>query len=346
MHMNVHFSDGSFAPVDRPFTHQQSKKNFPYITLGACSYAVSCLVEWEGDAHVLIGRYCSLARDISFLLGLNHNYRNVVTTYPFDVDFVMEKICAGANITAPDYFPEENRTDNHHQIIIGSDVWIGLGATIMGGVKIGSGAIVGTNSVVTKDVPPYAIAAGNPARIIRYRFDAETVEKFMALKWWNWSVKKIYRNLPLIHDTEKFLAKHLPQVPAEDFDAEIFAEINSKLERGWNVFQFVADFRAAQPLWKKVIREFSKSNFEKTLLVIWTGRGKVPEKLDEILADASSHVLKIPATGRKIFQPKILRAATHFITTREMSTLECLDWLYGSNVKIISALDDGIFAKL
>ena len=344
MHMDVHFSDGSFAPVDRPFTHQQGKKNYPYLTLGACSYAVNCLVEWEGAAHVLIGRYCSLARDVSFLLGLNHNYRNVVTTFPFDVDFVMEKICASANITAPDYFPEENRTDNHHQIIIGNDVWIGLGATIMGGVKIGSGAIVGTNSVVTKDVPPYAIAAGNPARIIRYRFDAETIEKFMALKWWNWSIKKIYKNLPLIHDTEKFLAKHLPKVDAPaDSDAEILAAINSKIESGWKVYAFEADFRAAQPLWKKVLAQFRESKSENALLVIFA-REKDFAAVDEILT--GGQVLKVPATGRKIFQPQILRAATHFITTREISTLECLDWLYGTNVKIISALDDGIFAKL
>ena len=346
--MDINFNESTHLPIDRPYNYSHNGQNFNALTIGACSYlcgaALKCVDYSRYLPHILIGRFSSLAGNITFFAGQNHEYKNVATTFPFDAFDVVKKICVAANVSELNYFPHEKRFDNHYQIIIGHDVWIGNGAQIISGVKIGSGAIVGTNSVVTKDVPPYAIAAGNPARIIRYRFDAETVEKFMALKWWNWSVKKIYKNLPLIHDTEKFLAKHLPQVPAEDFDAEIFAEINSKLERGWNVFQFVADFRAAQPLWKKVIREFSKSNFEKTLLVIWTGRGKVPEKLDEILADAGSHVLKIPATGRKIFQPKILRAATHFITTREMSTLECLDWLYGSNVKIISALDDEIFA--
>lgn len=338
--MRIPFFDESFAPTDRQFTHLFKKKTYQYLTLGACSYVVeSSRVEFEGDAHVLIGRYCSVASGASFLLGLNHNYKNVVTTYPFDVDFVMEKICAGANITKINYFPEERRVDNRHQIIVGNDVWIGAGATIIGGVKIGSGAIIGTNAMVTKDVPPYAIAAGNPARIVNYRFDAETVEKFMAIKWWNWSVKKVYKNLPLVYDTEKFLAKHFP--PADEFvsDENFSAEFQAKLQDGWKVYQLVADFRAAQPLWKKVVGEFCRADLERALLVIH-GREK-----DLAAVEENSRVIKIPVDAKKKFSPQILKSSTHFITTREMVTLECLDWLYGTGVKIISALDEGIFAN-
>ena len=334
--MRIPFFDESFAPTDRQFTHVFRKKSYHYMTLGACSYAVeSSRVEFEGDAHVLIGRYCSIARDVSFLLGLNHNYKNVVTTYPFDVDFVMEKICAGANITKITYFPEERRGDNHHQIIVGNDVWIGAGATLIGGVKIGSGAIIGTNAMVTKDVPPYAIAAGNPARIVNYRFDAETVEKFMAIKWWNWSVKKVYKNLPLIYDTEKFLAKHF--TPADEFVPD--ENLNAKLRDGWKVYQLVADFRAAQPLWKKVVEEFCRADLERALLVVHGS-----EK-DLAAVEENPSVLKVPARGRKKFSPQVLKSSTHFITTREMVTLECIDWLYGTGVKIISALDEGIFSE-
>ncbi|MBO4400271.1 MAG: CatB-related O-acetyltransferase [Selenomonadaceae bacterium] len=335
--MRIPFFDESFAPVDRQFTHVFRKKSYHYMTLGACSYVVEASnVEAENDAHVLIGRYCSIARDVSFLLGLNHNYKNVVTTYPFDVGFVMEKICAGANITKIDYFPEERRGDNHHQIIVGNDVWIGAGATIIGGVKIGSGAIIGTNAMVTKDVPPYAIAAGNPARIVKYRFDAETIQKFMAVKWWNWSVKKVYKNLPLIYDTEKFLAKHFP--PVEIISDENFsADLRAKLQDGWKVYQLVADFRAAQPLWKEVVEEFCRSNSERALLAVH-GREK-----DLAAVEENPRVIKIPVSGRQKFLPQVLKTATHLITTREMVTLECLDWLYGADVKIISALDEGIF---
>lgn len=338
--MRIPFFDESFAPVDRQFTHVFRKKSYHYMTLGACSYVVEASrVEAENDAHVLIGRYCSVARDVSFLLGLNHNYKNVVTTYPFDVDFVMEKICAGANITKITYFPEERRSDNHHQIIVGNDVWIGASATIMGGVKIGSGAIIGTNAMVTKDVPPYAVAVGNPARVVRYRFDAETVEKFLAVKWWNWSVKKVYKNLLLIYDTEKFLAKHFP--PADEFfsDENLYAELQAKLQGGWKIYQLVADFRSARPLWKEVVAEFCRADFKNSLLIVHGG-----EK-DLQTVKGNSHVIKVPARGRKKFSPQILKSATHFITTREMVTLECLDWLYGTGVKIISALDEEIFAE-
>jgi acetyltransferase-like isoleucine patch superfamily enzyme len=75
--------------------------------------------------------------------------------------------------------------------VIGNDVWIGKGATVLAGLTVGDGAVVGTRAVVTKSVPPYAIAAGNPARILRYRFDGETRERLLALRWWEWSDEEI-----------------------------------------------------------------------------------------------------------------------------------------------------------
>lgn len=343
--MRVPFSDGSFVPLDRPYKHLHEKKTFPYLTLGACSYVVSANVEWDSpkkSPHVLIGRFCSIAQGVSFLLGLNHNYKNVVTTYPFDVDFVMEKICAAAKITKLTYEPEEKRFDNHYQIIVGNDVWIGQGATIIGGVKIGSGAIIGTNAMVTKDVPPYAIAAGNPARIVRYRFDAATIQKFMAIRWWNWGIKKIYRNIPLLYEPEKFLAKYYVPAAADEGNAEIAA----KLKDGWKVYQFVADFRTTEPLWKKIITGFCQAKFEKALLVIHA-REKDFAAVDEFIKkfEAGAHIMKIPANGRQSYSPQILTQATHFITTREMAALEILDLLYGADVKIISALDEKIFVQ-
>ena len=334
--MRVPFSDDSFVPIDRPYTRVINKKPCTFLTLGAGSYVINSVFEWDDSKqtpHVLIGRFCSVARDVSFLLGLNHNYKNVVSTYPFDVNFVMEKICAAAKITDISYKPETRRYDNHYQIIVGNDVWIGQGATIIGGVRIGDGAIIGTNAMVTKNVPPYAIVAGNPARIVNYRFDAETIKKFMAVQWWNWSIKKIYKNLPLVYDTEKFLDKYY--APTETFASDF--EINSKRQAGWKIYAFVADFGAKVPLWKKIITEFTRADLKNTLLIILADKKFKAKDLKALDEFNNANIIKTELSTQ------ILRQATHFITTREMITLKCLSNLYDTDVKIISALDDKIF---
>lgn len=98
--------------------------------------------------------------------------------------------------------------DNKGDIVIGNDVWIGYEAVIMAGVHIGDGAIIGTRAVVTKDVPPYTIVGGVPAKEIRKRFNSDMIEQMLALKWWNWSVDKIQEFLPYLMngDLEKIVA--------------------------------------------------------------------------------------------------------------------------------------------
>ena len=138
---------------------------------------------------------------------------------------------------------------NHYQIILGHDVWLGYGVKILSGVKIGNRAVVGAGAVVAKDIPPYAIAVGNPARVIKYRFDEETIKKLLAVKWWNWDLKKIADNMPLVTDVEKFLAIHYS--PAlENFPEDDLSRLIENF--GGRVYQFIADFRAARPLWKKL----------------------------------------------------------------------------------------------
>lgn len=113
-----------------------------------------------------------------------HDYKKP-TTHPFLYD------------TSYGIFNREEIIDNHkfdREIEIGSDVWIGCNVTVLRGCKIGDGAIVGANALVNKDVPPYAIVVGNPAHIIKYRFDGETIAKLQSLKWWEWSVEEIRKN--------------------------------------------------------------------------------------------------------------------------------------------------------
>jgi virginiamycin A acetyltransferase len=90
--------------------------------------------------------------------------------------------------------------DNKGDIVVGNDVWIGYEAVILSGVKIGNGAIIGTRAVVTKDVPPYTIVGGIPARPIKKRFDEETIEALQKIEWWNWPFEKIQANVNVIRN--------------------------------------------------------------------------------------------------------------------------------------------------
>ena len=176
----------------------------PCFTVGAGTYTselnFTVFYNELGEIpHFLLGRFSSLARGITCVTGANHSYKNV-SSFPFDTNVVRNLF--------GDVEPVPNTRPNHYQVIVGHDVWIGMNATILGGVKIGNGAVVGAGSVVTRDVPPYAIVAGNPARIVKYRFDELTIKKFLAVKWWNWSLDKIKANLPLMTDVEGFLSQH------------------------------------------------------------------------------------------------------------------------------------------
>ena len=314
------------------------------LTLGAASYIksaeLSVFAENKNFPHILIGRFCAFADKIYFAIGGNHNYKNV-STFPFDVDRVLERIFKSANALP------FNRP-NHYQVIIGHDVWIGQGATIMGGVKIGTGAAIGANAVVAKDIPPYAIVVGNPARVIKYRFDEETIRKFLAIKWWNWDLEKIADNLSLMNDVEKFLEAHYSPALETFPEDEFSRRLKDICERGDKIYHFIPDFRAKNPLWLKVIADFCQSDFENSLLVIWLDKNST-EKDFNLLGEAanafnngaSKNILTVESDEN--FSPAALRKGTYFITTCEMSTLEALDYLWNTDVKIISALDNNIF---
>jgi virginiamycin A acetyltransferase len=141
-----------------------------------------------GD-RLVIGKFCALAEGMRFIMnGANHAMSGF-STYPFNIfGHGWERGFEQAS------WEKENRGDT----VVGNDVWIGMEAVIMPGVRIGDGAIVGAKSVVTHDVPPYAIVAGNPARIVKMRFDEETVRRLLALTWWDWPADRIGRNLDAI----------------------------------------------------------------------------------------------------------------------------------------------------
>lgn len=166
---------GDYTYYDDPEDSENFERNvlyhFPFI----------------GD-KLIIGKFCALARGVKFIMnGANHKISGI-STYPF---YIFGQGWENV-MPAAEELPYKGDTE------IGNDVWIGYEALFMPGVKIGHGAIISSRSVVTGDVPAYAIVGGNPAKVIRYRFDAETIAKLEDIAWWNWPVEKISRNLSLI----------------------------------------------------------------------------------------------------------------------------------------------------
>lgn len=149
---------------------------------------VTHFYEFIGD-KLIIGNFCAIAKGVEFVMnGANHRM-NCATTYPF---YIMGGDWGGMIAPVVDQLPLKGDT------VIGNDVWIGQNVTIMPGVHIGDGAIIGADSTVATNIPPYAVAVGNPARVIRLRFDDETIELLERLKWWDLPIEEIDRLIPIL----------------------------------------------------------------------------------------------------------------------------------------------------
>ena len=155
---------------------------------------------WRSPAHgrmggrIIVGRYCSIAGGVTLLTGGNHQ-TSFVSTYPFRAQWDM----AGRDV--------DGQTTSNGDISIGHDVWIGEDATILSGVSVGHGAVIGAGSLVSRDVGPYSIIGGNPAREIRRRFTEDQIRELLAIAWWNWPEDLVRERVPMLNggDIESFI---------------------------------------------------------------------------------------------------------------------------------------------
>ena len=172
---NPQISIGEYTYYDDPEDPEGFERNVLY------------LFPFIGD-RLVIGRYCAIGRGARFVMnGANHRLDGI-STYPFWI------FGRGWERAAP----PEGALPHKGDTVVGSDVWIGYDALVMPGVAIGHGAIVSTRSVVTRDVPPYAIVGGNPARVIRTRFSDDEVERLLRVAWWDWPVERVTEHLERI----------------------------------------------------------------------------------------------------------------------------------------------------
>lgn len=144
----------------------------------------------NGD-KLIIGKFCSIACGAKFIFNSANHRLSSLSTYPFPI-FYEEW-----NLQMKDV---SKAWDNKGNIVVGNDVWIGYEAIILAGVTVGDGAVIGARAVVTKDVPPYTIVGGIPARIIRRRFDEETIHALLRIKWWNWRPEQIRKKIIFLQE--------------------------------------------------------------------------------------------------------------------------------------------------
>lgn len=168
----------------------------PKITIGEGSYSNGTTIYcWDNRVKIIIGKYCCLADNINIIGGGEHD-KDWVSSYPFIDNWNQEHLM---------YLKKPRFKGN---IELGNDVWIASNVVILSGVKIGDGAVVGAGAVVTKDIPSYAIVAGNPCKTIRYRFSKEIIDKLLKIKWWEWSKEIINERLQYFSDINEFVNRY------------------------------------------------------------------------------------------------------------------------------------------
>ena len=155
------------------------------VTVGRFTYGTPQFKMWDESERIQIGSFCSIAEEVVIFGGGEHR-TDWLTTFP--LRFAFDDPLAGK-----DGHPASKGVTK-----IGNDVWLGFRAMVLSGVTIGDGAAIGAGAVVTTSVPPYAIVAGNPAKVIRYRFSPDVIQKLLTLRWWEWDINKIKENIPLL----------------------------------------------------------------------------------------------------------------------------------------------------
>jgi virginiamycin A acetyltransferase len=174
-----------------------TKRSIYNFQIGENTYGNPTIITTH-DNKVIIGKYCSIAENV-IIAGDNHSYSGVA-------NFPLTELLAKNKKVTIEIPADSSKFRRELPIIIGNDVWIGAGAIILPEVTVGDGAIIGAGTVVTHDVPPYAIVVGVPAKILRYRFTQNQINQLLEIAWWNWDYEKIMANIRKFYaDVDQFI---------------------------------------------------------------------------------------------------------------------------------------------
>lgn len=166
------------------------------ILVGDHTYGINdkTVLLFKKNDRVVIGKFCSIAVGVKIIASGEHNYK-AVSSFPFYAHYLKKSI--------------EKDTYSKGEVNIGNDVWVGANAVILSGVKVGDGAVIAAGSVVTKNIPPYAIAAGVPAKVIKFRFNQDIVDRLLKIQWWNWDKQFLNNHVDDMYENiEEFIKKY------------------------------------------------------------------------------------------------------------------------------------------
>jgi len=172
------------------------------LFIGRCTYIDNNLSIYGLNGELSIGRFCSIAGKLILIGGDGYHKKERASTYPFPLRRPFNNY-----FLKDDFY--NGSSSNNCKTIIGNDVWIGADVLITKNITVGNGAIIAAKSVVTKDIPPYAIVAGNPAKLLKYRFEKEKIEILEKINWWQWPLDKIINNSDLFQLTNNKLMERL-----------------------------------------------------------------------------------------------------------------------------------------
>lgn len=308
---------------------------FPFLSIDRDSYIVQAEVQSginfrpdSGRHCIAIGKGCSLADGITLMIDLNHDYKSVSQG---SLHFMQGVGCA-------------DKIARKGSIIIQNDVWVGHGATIMPGITLHNGCVVAAEAVVTKDVPPYAIVGGNPARILRYRFDAGVIEALQKIAWWDWpeELQKARREdftLPV----EAFAKKYLP---AGDNISDSAPSLWTDEKKP--VVLFPVDIGDPFPLYSKILDSYFKKDRPQTELLLYLPEERSSEdnirRLESVLEQYEARDCFVTLqTGITLDERLLFQGADYYVTTRSRETVRrtCLADLWG--VRVLYGTDDPVF---
>ena len=304
------------------------------VSIGVGSYIVGASLEFGStQGHVLVGNYSSIGHRIRFIAGLNHN-GSFISTYPFR-DFFGDSAEGVIN----SYFET-----NHNQVIIGSDVWIGADVTLLGGVRIGNGAIIGAGAVIAKDVPPYAVVVGNPARVIKYRFSPEEISFLQRLRWWNWERERIISHWREFERPREFMQKYAGDViesgQGKVADDGMIRSLKDLCQSGYKIWYMQPDLYSIEHVWEYALEKIqSRLVSGKNILILGIDASNISLSDEHALNQKlgcyqNDNILLVD----KEYEDRVLSMADGLITTKENVNAYLID-MVDEKCRIMYAYD-------